>query len=302
MERPSDVSSVYEIPDTLLSRPTLLRPGHRFVTTFHGGPASTVPGLQYGPVRPSSKLDRADRGMLDKIYSLRMRAPACKIALVTVLRHPAAQLLSSWAYVADPTRTTLAKFAAAFPADQLMGVRANVAGASVVADDSAARRARIVIADRELWGRFDVVGHTERFAATLLLISDATGLKHLLVQPTPDNAGPCELDLDPAQRAGAAYAAANSSEFSASAWAQAVALRPELSEWYEERLQAFDERLKATAGFDDRLDSLVLARERAQALTNAGNTVSETPGQKRTREAAAQDICPPQSQLRWPAE
>lgn len=187
----------------------------------------------------------------------------CKFGMVTMLRHPAAQLLSAYHYTQDTRKVALARFAAGFTPDALLGVRSPLRSAAGAGVNSSSVEASIALADRVLWSRFDVVGHTERFEETLLRISDRFGVQHLLAQALPNNVGPCFS----ASSASSDQSQVDSGEYSASEWDAAVALRPQLSSWYAKRLADFDAATRSDGDgtFANRVAALRKARERVAA-------------------------------------
>ena len=81
------IDTSFRLPEGLLNNATL-RSKMRFVTSYHSFPIGPTPGMGH------------DVSALEHFGLLRARAkPAgCRVLLLTVLRHPASQLVSAWHY------------------------------------------------------------------------------------------------------------------------------------------------------------------------------------------------------------
>ena len=228
------IEEPFSLPGGLLANETRMA-RVRFVTSFHQGPTSPTPGMT------------ADVGSLWHFALLRERAAlhGCKIVLTTLLRHPASQLVSAFRYTRgmstrNRSQTTPLPFSRwldelGTAPDTMLGIPFRPLRATVpmLRDPEMLRRmhrANIQMMESTLLSQLDIVGHTERFETTLLLIMDAAGLQHPLVCPT------------------IAEQHQNDSVAHPMRYIAALARVSELAEWYEGRLQRFD---AATAQLPD---------------------------------------------------
>ena len=174
----------------------------RIVTAFHGGPDAVAHGMDVGDTT------LARFGFLrDRLF-----APAgCKLVLLTFLRHPVDVIISAYHYTGQAKKgTSLASFARRHSASLLgtangmfapgkdgwYGARLHLLGGVPDATSTVTTRAYASYARRRadaqaahalepLLAQFDVVGHSERYDESLLLLIDAAGLQHPAACPSP---------------------------------------------------------------------------------------------------------------------
>ena len=240
----------------------------RFQTTMHLGPHAITPGMSIS------------RGtmMLRWSYMRDVVFPqaGCKLTLVTILRHPVRQLLSAYQYI-RPKGVALRAWARRHAAT-LLGVRAGGFYDAVGGEGNAKSRFGpsfdqyvAALAERSpgttldpLLSLIDVVGHVERFDASLLLLVDAAGLQRPLACAAPRNSQEgCEDDARRRKRP--ATLCYNTTEGSGH-WREVADEMPALVKWYEMRLVAFDAAVaRKGAQFASRVARLAALRERAAA-------------------------------------
>ena len=213
----------------------------RFVTALHMGPDAEIPTMT--TAGDSSVLHFAF--LRDVVWRR-----SCRLVLVTMLRHPVAQLLSAWHFRSSHASGGLATWAGRHNSMPL-GMRnylfrggsvrpKHMVGGHFVAKyeryAQAAATASVAAAVDPILSLFDVVGHTERFDESLLLMIDAAGLQSALACPSPRNTRACHGGQQPSTSR-PCYDGTNSS----SDWAVVAKQVPELIRWYEARIALFDQ-------------------------------------------------------------
>ena len=266
------LNSSFVIPDGLMH----LDPEHskvasfirrlRVVYTAHMGPAGVT-------MTASHTLSLAY--LRDAVF----RPLGCRFLLVTWLRHPASQLLSAWHYAG---RKGSAHEWAMAHAHALLGARSTFfrdhrgQGRVVVrptdvptglynrlTEVTRALEAKTAPAAADaLLAAFDVIGHTERFDASLLMLIDAAGFQSPTACPVPANTQACAMgtDADDAEKHRRCYLQ-NATQYN-----EVVAAIPHLVHWYEERLARFDAAITAQGtDFLERVQLLGRMRKEAAA-------------------------------------
>ena len=199
------------------------------------------------------------------------RQQHCRLTLATFLRHPVDAALSAYAYL-RPRKTPLVEWARERAAS-LLGVKTAIFADAIgrlgkASDHGAAFDAHVLaLATRfpaatldPLLGALDVVGHTERFTESLLLLIDHAGLRKPLACSAPRNLRATRRSGGGADKRSSAPAA-NSSE-----WRAVAAVMPALVEWYDRRLAAFDAATaERGAAFRQRVETLRTLRAKAAA-------------------------------------
>ena len=217
----------------------------RFSTTAHLGPLSVTPGMK-----------TSGKGMMAKFSFLRdavFPGHGCRLTLVVMLRHPIATLLSAYSYARPKERFLVwAQRHAAVPlgvsshlfldgVGAMGGPRSKYGNAFDAHVSGLAARFPSAALD-PLLSLLDVVGHVERFTASLLLLIDAAGLQTPLACSAPRNVQQerrCESS-EAANRSPTSTEHCYNSSIQSARWREAAAAMPALVAWYDQRLATFD--------------------------------------------------------------
>ena len=241
----------------------------RFTTTLHLGPDQVTPGMHLNSRVPRGSGVLAAAYLRDQLMGQLAGGSACRVVLVTLLRHPVDQLVSAWHYTRR--RVPLQVFAKRH-STTLLGVL-DTPGALQLKPGSpsnpfteyvrAKARAQPGSGLDTLLSFFDVVGHTERFEESLLLLTDAAGLQEPLGCPLSQNRGSYTPNASEAQVVAAALGG----------------VEAPLIAWYAKRLAAFDRsnEIRENGQFLPRVKRLSeLRAAHAAALGRGSSAFSES--------------------------